>query len=490
MIYRALLKRKERLLALAFAAAGVIVFQYLRGPQPFDDAFITFRYARSLASGAGFVYNLGEPVQGTTTPLYTLILTALALIFGADRLPSISFGIAVAADIASVFLLYGIARHVLNDRFLAVLLSACFLLHPLRLVVAAGGMETSLFTAVLLWMYHAYLVRRQPVLTAIVAALAIWLRPDAVLAVFPVLLFTAWKNWRQSLRMGIIITLILLPWLVFATLYFGSPIPQSIQAKHVFYAGSYLTFTYYFLWAFLATGTLGIYPSMAVLYAGFIANVFLLASGLLTYLRRLDPALVLVVYPILYYLVMMQQRAPMFFIWYYIPLLPGFLLLIWTALQQLVTRLPARLWNPAYIAAAIVLVAVPTLYTYTYPDWTLVREAESAFRAASLQVKTQVQDQQVVFAPDIGVIGWELEHAYILDSVGLVSPQIVSYYAAIDDYDRMNPSAVQHFRPDFIIAHHPLFERLLSDPSFAQHYQLIWPETHGQAFVSVYARKP
>ena len=40
----------------------------------FDDAFITFRYARNLALGHGFVYNPGEWVLGTTAPAFGLLL--------------------------------------------------------------------------------------------------------------------------------------------------------------------------------------------------------------------------------------------------------------------------------------------------------------------------------------------------------------------------------------------------------------------------------
>ena len=42
-----------------------------------DDSFITFRYVENIASGKGFVYNQGERVLGTTTPLYTLLLALL-----------------------------------------------------------------------------------------------------------------------------------------------------------------------------------------------------------------------------------------------------------------------------------------------------------------------------------------------------------------------------------------------------------------------------
>jgi arabinofuranosyltransferase len=351
-------------------------------------------------------------------------------------------------------------------------------------------METSLFVTVLLLMYDAYLIRRHWVLTAVMAALSIWLRPDAVLAVAPIFAFTAWRSWQQALRMGLITGAILLPWLLFATLYFGSPIPQSILAKQALYTSNYLTFTYYFLFAFLATGTLGLYRSMPALLPTFIAAIFLIVTGLRVYLRRLDPALVIVLYPLLYYLVMFQQKAPMFFIWYYIPLLPGFLLLFWTALQQLSTRLPANLRRLAFVLTAILLVGIPSVYTQLYPEWTTARDGEVAFQKASLLAQPQVQPGQVVYAPDIGVIGWELSQAYILDSVGLVSPQVIDYYAAIGSYDRMNPAVIAHFRPDFIIAITPLFGPLLSEPSFTSHYQLAGVGTQGASSVSVYSRRP
>ena len=55
----------------------VLLLQVLPGPRPVDDAYITFRYARNLVNGLGFVYNVDQPVLGTTTPLYTLLLSAL-----------------------------------------------------------------------------------------------------------------------------------------------------------------------------------------------------------------------------------------------------------------------------------------------------------------------------------------------------------------------------------------------------------------------------
>ncbi len=43
-----------------------------------DDPYITYRYAHNLAAGKGFVYNPGEQVLSTTTPLFTLLLALAA----------------------------------------------------------------------------------------------------------------------------------------------------------------------------------------------------------------------------------------------------------------------------------------------------------------------------------------------------------------------------------------------------------------------------
>ena len=43
-----------------------------------DDAYITFRYSENIASGNGFTYNPPARVLGTTTPLFTVMMTAAA----------------------------------------------------------------------------------------------------------------------------------------------------------------------------------------------------------------------------------------------------------------------------------------------------------------------------------------------------------------------------------------------------------------------------
>src|ERR1700675_5151721 len=60
----------------------------------YDDPFITFRYAENLRAGLGFVYNPGEHVLSTTTPLYTVILAVLGRVW--HDLPTLSNALGVA----------------------------------------------------------------------------------------------------------------------------------------------------------------------------------------------------------------------------------------------------------------------------------------------------------------------------------------------------------------------------------------------------------
>ncbi len=64
-------------LPLLLVMAAQLAFRLFLNQWEFygDDACITFRYAQNLAWGAGFVYNAGEHVLGTTAPLYALLLS-------------------------------------------------------------------------------------------------------------------------------------------------------------------------------------------------------------------------------------------------------------------------------------------------------------------------------------------------------------------------------------------------------------------------------
>ena len=123
---------------------------YWRGRWPhrgrsFDDAFITYRYARNLAQGEGFVYNPGEHVLGTTTPLYTLVLAGLSLA-GAD-IPAASVVVGGLGWAGIVLLVYAIGAAAGEP--MAGLAAALWVAFD-SLTGATLGMETTLYVALCL----------------------------------------------------------------------------------------------------------------------------------------------------------------------------------------------------------------------------------------------------------------------------------------------------------------------------------------------------
>ena len=182
---------------------ALFILQFWLGKGLFDDAYITFRYARRLSEGLGFTYNSGQAVLGTTTPLYTLILALGAWMFSPAILPTFSVLLSVLMDSVNVWLMYRIANGMFKDEKIAILVAATYLLQPFRVNVASGGMETSMFMACLLGMYDRYLLGKRAPFTSVFAALAFLVRPDAVLAIAPVFLHWVVKDWKGGVRAGL-----------------------------------------------------------------------------------------------------------------------------------------------------------------------------------------------------------------------------------------------------------------------------------------------
>ncbi len=236
--------RDAALLALALLTA-CLAYANFRG-YVFEDAYITYRYAENLASGDGFVFNPGERVLGTTTPLFTLVL-ALAGLLGFD-VPAAGTALSVASiagvGLAGAWLLRRLGHPELGVVYALLVLWGGFATYSLT------GMETSFYTLLL---FAAALAgwRRRWVWTGLWLGLALLTRYDAVVFAGPLL---AWLSWRELAAPGPrrlprgpllatgVASALLVPWLVFASVYFGSPLPNTLAAKQALLSiAQYLT---------------------------------------------------------------------------------------------------------------------------------------------------------------------------------------------------------------------------------------------------------
>jgi arabinofuranosyltransferase len=223
-------RRPELWIACAGAIIAAIVWQF-RLRFPFDDTYITFRYADHLADGFGFVWNIGgPPTEGFTNFLFVILLASARLVTH-DLLAAAQLIGLLSTILAGIFL-YRIAAQWCDTRA-GILAAALFLLSPLTWVNALSGMETSFFvllTVIALYFFAmgrhrlgfgfallSTLTRPEAGLIATIAFLVLWLRTrnkkqfvaDALSCfVLPLLAFAVWKYF-----------------------YFGNLLPNSFYIK-------------------------------------------------------------------------------------------------------------------------------------------------------------------------------------------------------------------------------------------------------------------
>lgn len=216
---------------LALVAAVVLVRCVATRVCPiYDDAFISYRYARNLARGLGLVFNPGadwEPVLGTTTPGYTVFLSLWSRL-GLD-LPLASRGWNFAFDAASAWLLIDLSG---RRRLLSTLLALGFATHPELVRISAGGMEAPLLVLLTLGAAHRMRAERWAQ-AGVAAALACTVRPEAVLLVLA-LAVVAWRR-GALVRYAAPVLVIGVAYASALTWVYGSPIPQSVRSKARFH---------------------------------------------------------------------------------------------------------------------------------------------------------------------------------------------------------------------------------------------------------------
>ena len=487
-------------LLLAGLIFTALTLRLVVGPRTIDDAYITFRYARNLAEGLGFVYNQGQQVLGTTTPLYTALMS-LTWLLGLHDLPAVSLAVNALADAGTTGLLYWLGLRLGRSRIVALGAAVAWAVSPMSVTFSVGGMETSVVILLLVGSFAAYIAGRSR-LSAAAMALAVLTRPDALIAAGllfadmglrpllerdggPLVVRLRRLPWTEAA----IFAAFLIPWVVFASIYFGSPLPQSVQAKvHAYQLGKFsalIRLLQHLSTPFFEHEILGrLWPAVGVpLYL-----VLYLVGGL-RQVRRVDRSLPHVVYPLAYVLVF-SVANPLIFRWYLAPPLPFYFLGILVGLGAVLTDLAQRIGRERMGAWAVGLVTVllllSSLNAYTlHPDHGPDRPApemawfklELLYQRAAEWVRPRLEAGDLVAAGDIGAVGW-FTGARILDTVGLISPEALPYYPLnpsllVINY-AMAPDLIRDFQPEYIITLEVYVrESLLPAPWFEAEYILL-----------------
>ncbi len=433
-----------------------------------DDAMITFRVAENLAAGRGLVFNPGEVVQVTTTPLYAVIVAAGSWLFGSAPPAALALNIMLAA--LNPMLTFDVGRR-LGGRITG--LSGALLLTVAPLLVIAFSMESYLYVFLILASMDAYAARRYG-LAGVMLGITGLLRGDAVLLGASMLTFDTLAH--RHLRWRLIVPAIGLPalWLLFATVYYGSPFPATLQAK---------TAQGQFNWlgAYFISGLVDYWEDW--MEAGhtwlwLLPGLYLV--GLISAVGRNRTWLVLIGRDALYVAGFELLRVT-FAEWYYAPLTPGLALIIGHSIQFLadgaaalvasVTRSGPRArrgvaWG---IAVALLATLLTTLYPITRdivaenPDWKAL-----VYPPAARWIVRNTTPETTLATIDIGHLGyWSGRH--IIDIVGLAQPDVAPAIAQGDfGY------AIRQYQPDLVL----LGATWLAEVQSSDWFQRDYPPRH------------
>lgn len=218
------LKSAVQIGALFFA---VCAFCFFLVPIHNDDAFITARYARNLAAGNGFVYNAGERVLGTTSPLLTVVLAA-AMVPLPDELAFRMVSVGLFGLCSVAFLIYG--RQFGQS---AAGLAAGLLFPAVDWNVMFAGNETPLFTAIML--FGLVMIHDGRMKWAGIAAGLLPLARGEGIMFAPLLGLLAMQRvgWRKSVPFAVVVACMTLLYLGMCRMYFGEWFPRTLEIKRL-----------------------------------------------------------------------------------------------------------------------------------------------------------------------------------------------------------------------------------------------------------------
>lgn len=413
---------------------------------PRDDALITYRYAERWAAGAGLSYQDGPAVLGTSTPLWTMLLATgarlgLAPSLLAPLLGALSHGLALP-------LIARLTRRLGGPPLVAVALYAPL---PPALALAGSGMEAPLAALLALWLCDASLAERWRS-GGLAAAFLLLLRVDMA----PLLLLAA-LGWRARTRAWpwrsvALVLAIQIPWWAYAFVHFGSPLPQALSAKLAFYGDAW--------------------PVSGILLPWFLGSPARAGLSLLAFLGLVSsPGSVrwIGLWPLLHFL-LLELSDTLVHEWYRAPPYPIHLSFAAVGLGWLASR-----WRPQASPSLLRGAALLALLSGLLPlpsTWRAWQEATARWRGAHGKVGAwlaqHIEAGDLVACGDIGLVGSLLPQARILDTLGLVSPEVLPYNRRGDHL-----GIYTERQPDWAVigTYGPLYQHLLDAPDFIALYR-------------------
>ena len=391
---------------------------------PLDDSWIHLTYARNVAEHGEWAFRLGEHSAGSTAPLWTVLLSIGFLIRLAPYLWTYLLGWAVLTLLAVYA--ENLARKLVPSYTARLPWAGLFFVFAWHLTWSAvSGMETLLHGLIVLVVLGGLISGSRHYLTlGLLAGLSIWVRPDGVTLLGPILFVAllSEKTWR-SRGEAILKTLIgfgslFVPYLLFNLALSGNPMPNTFYAKQAEYEPFWLSQHFLarvrnYLWPIVASPFIALVPAALIWLNkkirtgnwGALASLIWFLGYIAIYFARL-PA-----YQHGRYVI---PALPIIYLW-------GILGLLEIVSVPRMNKLLGFLWQAVIIVLCLAFEFIGARQNAYDIFW-----IESEMVTTAKWIQQNIPPEARLAVHDIGALGFYVQNP-LVDMAGLITPDVVPF---------------------------------------------------------------
>ena len=417
-------------LVLVVAALAAVLFYLMvsalifRIGFPLDDSWIHLTYARNFAEHGEWAYRLGERSAGSTPPLWTALLAIGFLL----RLAPYAWTYFLGWVVLTLLAIHAenVARKIVGSYKPRLPWVGLFFVFAWHLTWSAvSGMETLLHGFIVFAVLAALMSGTRRYLTlGLLAGLSIWVRPDGLTLLGPILFTAFLYEGTWSLRgEAVLKTLIgfgalFLPYLLFNLALSGNPMPNTFYAKQAEYEAYWLSKS--------LTQRVGDYlwPIIASPFLVLIPGVFIWANK--NFRARNWGALAGVIWFFGYFVIYFMRLPAYQHGRYIIPALP--IMYLWGLLGFLEFATSANA-NRRFVLLWQMIIGVLCLafgFIGARQNAYDVYWIESEMVETAKWVEQNVPPDSVLAVHDIGALGYHVKNP-LIDLAGLITPEVVPF---------------------------------------------------------------
>lgn len=205
---------------------------------PLDDVFIHIQFSKNLSLGKGFSYNCGVQTPGSTSPLWTILITIPYLFFKNHLL--VTKILSFIFYLTSGVLTFKLGSRILESKRMGVIVTVFTLMTGRFAWSALSGMEVTLFTSALLLIVLSIKNDKSSYLISALLGISSAIRPEGyVIFIFYLLhIFSNTKNKiskvaiKKYFTIGIIYAIFVIPYFCFSYITTGNFLPNTFNAQN------------------------------------------------------------------------------------------------------------------------------------------------------------------------------------------------------------------------------------------------------------------